>query len=190
MALRAGFAWPDAHGAGHAYGNPLTGSGTEASVEKLTREDLVKFHNQWFKPNHATLVIAGDATLAEVTPKLEKLFANWKPGQGSGEKHQECAASGQNPSYTSSTSRARSNRSSSLETLLRRRPIRRRLRSRRRTMGWAECLASETEHEFARGQALVLMGRRAFSGVRAQRLRSPGPGAGADRQDEKSPSRK
>jgi zinc protease len=69
------------YGEGHAYGNPATGSGTTASVEKMTREDLVKFHDTWFKPNHATLVISGDTTLAEVTPKLEKLFANWKPGQ-------------------------------------------------------------------------------------------------------------
>jgi len=69
------------YGAGHAYGNPLTGSGTTASVEKMTREDLVKFHQVWFKPNHATLVIAGDTTLSEVTPKLEKLFASWKAGQ-------------------------------------------------------------------------------------------------------------
>src|SRR4029077_16360946 len=69
------------YGAGHAYGNPLTGSGTTASVDKLTREDLVKFHEVCFKPNHATLVIAGDTTLAEISPKLEKLFAGWKAGQ-------------------------------------------------------------------------------------------------------------
>jgi len=69
------------YGPGHAYGNPLTGSGTIASVEKMKREDLVKFHQAWFKPNHATLVIAGDTTLGEITPKLEKLFANWKSGQ-------------------------------------------------------------------------------------------------------------
>jgi len=68
------------YGPGHAYGNPLTGSGTTESVEKMTREDLVKFHDRWFKPNHATLVVTGDTTLAEVTPKLEKLFAGWKPG--------------------------------------------------------------------------------------------------------------
>jgi zinc protease len=69
------------YGPGHAYGNPLTGSGTTESVEKLTRDSLVKFHETWFKPNHATLVIAGDTSLAEVTPKLEKLFASWKAGQ-------------------------------------------------------------------------------------------------------------
>ena len=69
------------YGAGHAYGNPFTGSGTEESVGKLTREDLSKFHQTWFKPNNATLVIVGDARLAELTPKLEKLFKDWKKGE-------------------------------------------------------------------------------------------------------------
>jgi zinc protease len=69
------------YGPGHVYSNPLTGSGTIASVEKMTREDLAKFHQAWFKPNHTTLVIAGDTTLSEMTPKLEKLFSGWKPGQ-------------------------------------------------------------------------------------------------------------
>jgi zinc protease len=68
------------YGPGHAYGNPLTGSGTEASVSKLTREDLVKFHDTWFKPNDATLIVVGDTTLSELTPKLEKLFDGWKSG--------------------------------------------------------------------------------------------------------------
>jgi zinc protease len=67
------------YGPGHAYGNPLTGSGTAASVSKMTREDLVKFHDVWFRPNDATLIVVGDTTLAEVKPKLEKLFAGWKP---------------------------------------------------------------------------------------------------------------
>jgi zinc protease len=67
-------------GPGHAYGNPLTGSGTAASTQSITRDDLVKFHQVWFRPNNATLVVTGDITLAELTPKLEKLFAGWKPG--------------------------------------------------------------------------------------------------------------
>lgn len=68
------------YGANHAYGAPLTGSGTEASVSKLTREDLAKFHDTWFKPDHATLIVVGDTTLGELTPKLEKLFDGWKRG--------------------------------------------------------------------------------------------------------------
>jgi len=69
------------YGPGHPYGNPLTGSGTTPSISKMTREDLVKFHDTWYHPNNATLVIVGDTTLAEIKPKLEKLFANWKPAQ-------------------------------------------------------------------------------------------------------------
>jgi zinc protease len=68
------------YGKGHPYSLPFTGTGTEASVGKLTREDLAKWHNTWFKPNNATLLIVGDTTLAEIKPKLEKLFAGWKPG--------------------------------------------------------------------------------------------------------------
>ena len=69
------------YGAGHAYGNPLTGSGTTDSVTKMKREELVKFHQTWYHPNNATLVVVGDTTLGEIKPKLEKLFANWKTGQ-------------------------------------------------------------------------------------------------------------
>jgi len=68
------------YGAGHPYGNPLTGSGTKESVAKLTRADLVKFHDTWLAPNNSTLIVVGDTTLNEVTPKLEKLFAGWKSG--------------------------------------------------------------------------------------------------------------
>jgi zinc protease len=69
------------YGKGHAYAEPWTGSGTTASVSKLTREDMVKFHAAWFKPNHSTLLVAGDTNLAEMRPKLEKLFAAWQPGE-------------------------------------------------------------------------------------------------------------
>ena len=68
------------YGKGHPYAVPFTGSGTEASVSKMTREDLAKFHETWFKPNNATLLIVGDTTLDEIKPKLERLLASWKPG--------------------------------------------------------------------------------------------------------------
>jgi len=68
------------YGANHAYGNPLTGSGTEASVSGMTRDDLVRFHRTWFKPNHATLVIVGDVSMAEIQPKLTRLFSRWQVG--------------------------------------------------------------------------------------------------------------
>ena len=69
------------YGQGHAYAVPFTGSGTEASVGTLTRDQLAAFHKTWFKPNNATLVVVGATSLAEVQPKLEKLLAAWKPGE-------------------------------------------------------------------------------------------------------------
>ena len=68
------------YGDTHAYGQPLTGTGTEASVKATTRADLEKFHSTWFKPNQATLVAVGDVTLAELLPTLEREFTGWKPG--------------------------------------------------------------------------------------------------------------
>ena len=79
MALRVFPAY--LYGKNHAYGNPLTGSGTNASVSKLTRADVEKFHQTWFKANNATLVIVGGTTLAEITPKLEQLFKGWQKGE-------------------------------------------------------------------------------------------------------------
>jgi zinc protease len=67
-------------GDGHAYAQPFTGSGTEASVARITRDSLVDYHRTWFKPNNGTLIVVGDTTLAEIKPKLEKQFAKWKPG--------------------------------------------------------------------------------------------------------------
>jgi zinc protease len=67
------------YGEGHAYSLPLTGSGTEQSVNRITRQSLVDYHATWFKPNSATMIVVGDTTMAEILPKLEKLFGAWKP---------------------------------------------------------------------------------------------------------------
>jgi zinc protease len=68
------------YGPGHAYGTPLTGSGTEESAAAMTREQLRRFHQTWFKPNNATMIVVGDITMAELAPKLERAFASWTPG--------------------------------------------------------------------------------------------------------------
>jgi zinc protease len=65
------------YGEGHAYGVPFTGTGDEAVVAKLSREDLAAFHRTWFTPNNATLVVVGDTTKAEIVPRLERLFGGW-----------------------------------------------------------------------------------------------------------------
>jgi zinc protease len=68
------------YGPGHAYGMPLTGSGTSDSLAKVALTDLQKFHQSWFRPNNTTIVVAGDTNLKEIQPLLERAFASWKPG--------------------------------------------------------------------------------------------------------------
>ncbi len=68
------------YGKDHAYSLPLTGSGTEESVIRIKRDSLVDYHETWFKPNNATMIVVGDTTMAEIKPKLEKLFRRWEPG--------------------------------------------------------------------------------------------------------------
>ncbi len=74
------------YGEGHGYGNPATGSGYEAAVEALTKADLAGWHAEWFLPNNATLVVAGDTMLKELVPRLEKAFGSWKSGDKSAKK--------------------------------------------------------------------------------------------------------
>jgi len=50
------------------------------SLKKITSADLSRFHDQYYVANNATLFIAGDVTLAELMPKLEKAFGAWTPG--------------------------------------------------------------------------------------------------------------
>ncbi len=69
------------YGEAHAYSVPFTGSGYTDPVAKLTRADLAKFHQTWFKPNNCTLIVVGDTTLAEIQPKLEALFKGWQSGK-------------------------------------------------------------------------------------------------------------
>ncbi|HLJ89641.1 MAG TPA: pitrilysin family protein [Candidatus Angelobacter sp.] len=69
------------YGKNHPYSLPFTGTGTKASLTKMTREDLVRFHDTWFKPSNSILLVVGDTTLAEIKPKLESVFASWKPGE-------------------------------------------------------------------------------------------------------------
>ena len=84
-------------GAGHAYGNPLTGSGFEQTVGALTRDDLAKWHRDWFHPGNATLIVTGDVTLAALMPELERAFGGWKAGQAPAKRNRRRAGDGRPP---------------------------------------------------------------------------------------------
>ena len=61
----------------HAYSIPFTGTGTLDSVRAMTRDDLRSFHETWFRPNNATMIVVGDTTMREIEPLLNDYFAGW-----------------------------------------------------------------------------------------------------------------
>jgi zinc protease len=72
---------PLVFGPEHPYGALGGGSGTEASLAKLTTQALADYRARWFKPNNARMIVVGDTSLAEIVPLLEKRLAGWKPGE-------------------------------------------------------------------------------------------------------------
>ncbi|WP_433852833.1 M16 family metallopeptidase [Stenotrophomonas nitritireducens] len=76
---------PLLYGKGHPYAIPFTGSGDEAAIQALGRDDLVSFHKDWVRPENATLVVVGDTTLKEIVPLLERQLGDWK-GEGAAPK--------------------------------------------------------------------------------------------------------
>lgn len=68
------------YGDDHAYSNPLTGSGTIESVQSITLDELKNFHQTWFKPDNATMIVVGDTSMEQIRSMLEEKFASWEPG--------------------------------------------------------------------------------------------------------------
>jgi zinc protease len=63
----------------------LTSLGLSEVVDKVNRDDLLAFHEQYFRPEYLTMVVAGDIEPDEVAEYLEKLLESWKPS-GEGQK--------------------------------------------------------------------------------------------------------
>jgi len=60
--------------AGTSYAHD--GLGTKASFDKTTAAQLKSFHDKWYVPNNATLVVAGDIELSVTLAKIRELFGS------------------------------------------------------------------------------------------------------------------
>jgi zinc protease len=69
---------PLLYGKAHPYGVPFTGTGDPAIVARVTRADLVAFHDNWIRPSKAKIFVVGDTDLAEIIPILERSFGDWR----------------------------------------------------------------------------------------------------------------
>lgn len=56
-----------------SYRTPMIGY--RHDLERMTVNDLRNWHQAWFHPNNATLVIVGDITLSQLRPLVERQFA-------------------------------------------------------------------------------------------------------------------
>ena len=58
----------------HPYRLPVIGWFHE--IAGYTREDALEFYRQWYAPNNAVLVVAGDVTAAELRPLAERTYGS------------------------------------------------------------------------------------------------------------------
>ncbi|KQP44887.1 peptidase M16 [Brevundimonas sp. Leaf280] len=69
---------PLIYGANSPYGRSFTGTGDEATIGALTREELEAAHDTWIRPDNATIFVVSDLPLSQVTPHLEAAFGDWR----------------------------------------------------------------------------------------------------------------
>jgi zinc protease len=59
----------------HPYGRMVRGSAE--TLRALSRQDVVQFHQDYYKPQDAIVVVVGDVTQGEAEALLLQVFANW-----------------------------------------------------------------------------------------------------------------
>ena len=60
-------------------GHPSTAYPTVTSVQSLTRQGVVDFHDRYFRPDQTVMAISGDFDTDEMAELLQKTFAQWEP---------------------------------------------------------------------------------------------------------------
>ncbi|HEU4827875.1 MAG TPA: pitrilysin family protein, partial [Gemmatimonadales bacterium] len=66
------------YGDDHPYGRP--NNGTPETIAAITRDDISRFYDAYYRPNNAVLVIVGDLTPDEAMALATKAFGTWEKG--------------------------------------------------------------------------------------------------------------
>lgn len=66
------------YGADHPYGRAY--QGLPRTVQQISRQDLARFYETYWKPGGSALIFAGDITLAEATEMARQNFGSWSGG--------------------------------------------------------------------------------------------------------------
>ena len=62
----------------HPYGLPT--SGYIETIQELSRDDVAAFHQDYYRPNQAIIVVSGDVEPEAVVALLESHFGSWRTG--------------------------------------------------------------------------------------------------------------
>jgi zinc protease len=62
----------------HPYGRPL--AGTEGSMASISRDEVQRFYNSYYRPNNATLLVVGDVRPDDVERRAREIFGGWTRG--------------------------------------------------------------------------------------------------------------
>lgn len=73
--------------AGHEYAN--SEDGDSESVAGITLKDVQQFHQSWYKPDNAAVVVVGDFDKAKMKSRVQRLFGRW---QGKAQKRRALSA--------------------------------------------------------------------------------------------------
>ncbi len=63
------------YGPDHPYAT--TSLGDVAAVTAATRDDLVRFHQSWLRPDNLEIFVVSNVPLAELMPQIEERFGKW-----------------------------------------------------------------------------------------------------------------
>ena len=68
------------YGPESSHGHPVTG--TEKSVQAMTRDEIVENYAALYSPQNTTLLVVGDVTESEVIARAEAYLGSWAAGDG------------------------------------------------------------------------------------------------------------
>lgn len=69
------------------YGRDFYGSRrmTKSALDRITRDDIVSFHEKYWRPENMIVSVSGDVDTSEILEKLASALSDW-PGKGAGNR--------------------------------------------------------------------------------------------------------
>jgi len=58
------------------YGQPL--AGTTETITRISRDDFLKYHERWYRPDNAILILGGDIRSRNAFALAQRYFGDWK----------------------------------------------------------------------------------------------------------------